>query len=182
MIPAGVSVALNDIILDSNNDMYSITKVNSDDTYNVGALLIKVKGDTGDKGDTGAAGADGKDGITPQLKTSDTSIQSSVDEGKTWTDLISLSALKGPKGDTGAAFTYDMFTKDQLASLKGEKGDKGDAGAQGPKGDKGADGVGLTGTATSIAALATDADLTAVITKVNDIITALIDRGVITSN
>ena len=182
VIPAGVSVALNDIILDSNNDMYSITKVNSDDTYNVGALLIKVKGDTGDKGDTGAAGADGKDGITPQLKTSDTSIQSSVDEGKTWTDLISLSALKGPKGDTGAAFTYDMFTKDQLASLKGEKGDKGDAGAQGPKGDKGADGVGLTGTATSIAALATDADLTAVITKVNDIITALVNRGVITSN
>ena len=182
VIPAGVSVALNDIILDSNNDMYSITKVNSDDTYNVGALLIKVKGDTGDKGDKGDAGADGKDGITPQLKTSDTSIQSSVDEGKTWTDLISLSALKGPKGDTGAAFTYDMFTKDQLASLKGEKGDKGDAGAQGPKGDKGADGVGLTGTATSIAALATDAELSTVITKVNEIITALVNRGVITSN
>ena len=141
-----------------------------------------AQGPKGDKGDAGDAGADGKDGITPQLKTSDTSIQSSVDEGKTWTDLISLSALKGPKGDTGAAFTYDMFTKDQLASLKGEKGDKGDAGAQGPKGDKGADGVGLTGTATSIAALATDADLTAVITKVNDIITALVDRGVITSN
>ena len=182
VIPAGVSVALNDIILDSNNDMYSITKVNSDDTYNVGALLIKVKGDTGDKGDTGAAGADGKDGITPQLKTSDTSIQSSVDEGKTWTDLISLSALKGPKGDTGAAFTYDMFTEDQLASLKGEKGDKGDAGAQGPKGDKGDAGVGLTGTATSIVALATDAELSTVITKVNEIITALVNRGVITSN
>ena len=37
----------------------------------------------------------------------------------------------GAKGDTGAAFTYDMFTKEQLASLKGEKGDKGDTGAKG---------------------------------------------------
>lgn len=39
-----------------------------------------------------------------------------------------------PKGDTGAtgaqgdAFTYDDFTPEQLASLKGDKGDKGDTG------------------------------------------------------
>ena len=74
----------------------------------------------------------------------------------------------GAKGDTGAAFTYDMFTKEQLASLKGDKGDKGDtgakgdpftyndftaeqlaaltgpAGAKGEKGDNGADGAAAT--------------------------------------
>lgn len=31
----------------------------------------------------------------------------------------------GPKGDPGAAFTYDMFTAEQLAALKGPKGDPG---------------------------------------------------------
>lgn len=48
-----------------------------------------------------------------------------------------VSALKGPKGDTGAqgdkgdkgeAFTYSDFTAEQIATLKGPKGDTGDAG------------------------------------------------------
>lgn len=39
----------------------------------------------------------------------------------------SSADLKGPKGDTGDAFTYEMFTEEQLACLKGEKGDTGDA-------------------------------------------------------
>lgn len=53
---------------------------------------------------------------------------------------------QGPKGDTGAAFTYSMFTEQQLAALKGEKGEtgaqgpKGETGEQGPKGDTGAQG------------------------------------------
>ena len=38
---------------------------------------------------------------------------------------------------TGAAFTYDDFTEEQLAALKGPKGDPGDTGPQGPKGDPG---------------------------------------------
>lgn len=50
-----------------------------------------------------------------------------------------LASLKGDKGDTGAAFTYDMFTAAQLETLKvkGDKGDKGDTGAQGIQGEKG---------------------------------------------
>ena len=40
-------------------------------------------------------------------------------------------AFKGDKGDKGDPFTYNDFTPEQIASLKGEKGDKGD------KGDKG---------------------------------------------
>ena len=50
-----------------------------------------------------------------------------------------LASLKGDKGDTGAAFTYDMFTAAQLETLKvkGDQGDKGDTGAQGIQGEKG---------------------------------------------
>lgn len=46
--------------------------------------------------------------------------------------------IKGEKGD---AFTYNDFTKEQLAGLKGEKGDVGPQGPQGLKGDKGEQGV-----------------------------------------
>ncbi len=38
----------------------------------------------------------------------------------------------GKDGKDGAPFTYDMFTKEQLESLRGPKGDTGE---QGPKGD-----------------------------------------------
>ena len=44
---------------------------------------------------------------------------------------------QGPQGEQGEAFTYDMFTEEQLAALKGPKGDKGEQGIQGPKGEKG---------------------------------------------
>lgn len=66
---------------------------------------------------------------------------------------------KGDKGDTGAA---------------GPKGDKGETGETGPKGDPGA---GLTGSAATVAKLTTEttADLK---NKVNEMITALISRGV----
>lgn len=46
----------------------------------------------------------------------------------------------GPRGATGAAFTYDMFTPEQLAALtgpQGPQGEKGDTGPQGPQGEKG---------------------------------------------
>jgi hypothetical protein len=48
--------------------------------------------------------------------------------------------IQGPpgiQGERGEPFTYDMFTSEQLAALKGEKGDKGEQGIQGEKGDKG---------------------------------------------
>ena len=69
--------------------------------------------------------------------------------GYTGTEAEWLASLKGDKGDTGAAFTYDMFTAAQLEALKvkgdkgdpGEKGDKGDTGAKGDKGDPGKDGA-----------------------------------------
>lgn len=43
----------------------------------------------------------------------------------------------GPKGDKGDPFTYNDFTPDQLAALKGPKGDQGITGPQGPQGQPG---------------------------------------------
>ncbi len=43
----------------------------------------------------------------------------------------------GEKGDRGEPFTYEDFTAEQLAELKGEKGDKGDKGDQGEQGVQG---------------------------------------------
>jgi hypothetical protein len=53
---------------------------------------------------------------------------------------------RGDKGDTGNAFTYDMFTAEQLAALTGPAGPKGDDGATGPTGPAGPKGdTGATG-------------------------------------
>lgn len=51
--------------------------------------------------------------------------------------VVAERGLKGEKGDTGDKgdpFTYDDFTPEQLALLKGEKGDTGDTGATGQDG------------------------------------------------
>lgn len=63
--------------------------------------------------------------------------------GYTGTESDWLASLKGDKGDTGAAFTYDMFTTEQLEALKvkGDTGAKGDPGADGAPGKDGADGA-----------------------------------------
>ena len=74
---------------------------------------IGETGPQGPKGDTGATGAQGPKG----------------DQGE--------QGVQGPAGPKGDAFTYDDFTTEQLASLKGPKGDTGDVGPQGPQGPKG---------------------------------------------
>jgi hypothetical protein len=54
--------------------------------------------------------------------------------------LAALVGPEGPQGEQGPAgepFTYEMFTEEQLAGLKGPKGEQGIQGEQGPKGDTG---------------------------------------------
>ena len=53
------------------------------------------------------------------------------------TEWIAIGRVVGEKGDTGDAFTYDDFTPEQLAGLKGETGDAGPAGPKGDTGEKG---------------------------------------------
>jgi len=51
--------------------------------------------------------------------------------------ILDLKVLKEITGNTGDAFTFDDFTPEQLASLKGTTGDTGATGSKGDKGDKG---------------------------------------------
>ena len=56
---------------------------------------------------------------------------------KEWIAIGRVVGDTGEKGDTGEAFTYDDFTPEQLAGLKGDTGDTGPAGPKGDTGDKG---------------------------------------------
>lgn len=59
---------------------------------------------------------------------------------------VNVMGPVGPKGDKGDAFTYEDFTVEQLAALKGEKGDTGPQGPKGDTGDTGPQGpIGETG-------------------------------------
>ena len=69
-----------------------------------------------------------------------------------WIAIGRVVGDTGEKGDTGDAFTYDDFTPEQLAGLKGDtgpagpKGDTGDKGETGESGSKGDTGeTGATG-------------------------------------
>ena len=87
----------------------------------------------GEKGDKGADGTMVFEDLTDEQRAS----------------LKGDKGDQGEKGDTGAPFTYDMFTKEQLEALKvkGDKGDPGERGEQGLPGPQGVQGVqGLPGT------------------------------------
>ena len=73
---------------------------------------------------------------------------------------------QGPKGDQGPA------------GPQGAVGAKGEPGERGPAGPQGAAGAGLTGTATKITTLSTETP-TDMKNKINEVITALIARGVL---
>lgn len=85
----------------------------------IASILDGAKGDKGDKGNQGEQGIQGIQGIQgPQGE----------------------QGPQGPAGADGAkgdAFTYEDFTAEQLAALKGPKGDTGNTGPQGPQGEKG---------------------------------------------
>ena len=51
-----------------------------------------------------------------------------------YTPVKGVDYFDGEKGDKGDPFTYEDFTPEQLASLKGDKGDKGDNGKDGVDG------------------------------------------------
>ena len=54
--------------------------------------------------------------------------------------IATIELTPGPKGDKGDAFTYDDFTPEQLAALKGVDGKDGQNGKDGVDGQNGADG------------------------------------------
>lgn len=122
--------------------------------------LEGLKGPQGEQGPTGPAGKDGTS-VTIKGKVNDSSeldaLLATAKSGDGYllngdlyvfngTNFTNVGQIQGPKGDkgeageTGKAFTYDMFTPDQLAGLKGPQGEQGLQGAQGPTGEKGPQG------------------------------------------
>ena len=122
--------------------------------------LDGLKGPQGEQGPTGPAGKDGTS-VTIKGKVNDSSeldaLLATATTGDGYllngdlyvfngTNFTNVGQIQGPKGDkgdageTGKAFTYDMFTPDQLAGLKGPQGEQGLQGAQGPTGEKGPQG------------------------------------------
>ena len=104
-------------------DIANETKQLADETRQI-AQSVRTDADNGvlkgDKGDTGPQGEKGDKGDTGEQ-----GIQG----------IQGVKGDKGEKGDKGDAFTYEDFTAEQLASLKGQKGDMGPQGIQGEKGD-----------------------------------------------
>ena len=83
------------------------------------AALKGPKGDKGEQGDVGPIGPQGEQGLQ---------------------GLQGIQGPIGPQGPKGDAFTYNDFTEDQLAALKGPKGEKGATGERGPQGEQGIQG------------------------------------------
>lgn len=82
-------------------------------------------GPQGEQGETGPEGAQGPQGIQGEPG----------EQGP-----VGETGPAGPKGDKGDPFTYEDFTAEQLASLRGpqgEQGPKGDPGPEGPQGPPG---------------------------------------------
>lgn len=107
--------------VDKGENIYTFTDYEGDES-----TFVVKNGSQGSVGPQGPAGEDGAVGATgpagpagPQGPKGD----------------------QGLKGDKGDAFTYDDFTSEQLAGLKGEKGDAGPKGDKGEPGANGADGA-----------------------------------------
>ena len=87
----------------------------------------------------------GEDGLTPYIGSNNNWWIGNIDTGvlaRGYTPIKGVDYFDGEKGDKGDPFTYEDFTAEQLASLKGDKGDKGDNGKDGADGytpEKGVD-------------------------------------------
>ena len=102
-------------------------------------------------------------------------------EKNIWNDGDLITAAKLNHLEEGVAEAETMVGPQGPQGPKGDQGDpgpKGDAGEQGPKGDKGDPGAGLTGEAAAMTKLTGSEEAAAIATKVNEIIDALIARGV----
>ena len=132
-----------------------------------------LQGPAGPRGEQGPAGLNGKDGAK-----GDQGLQG--EQG-----LQGPAGPKGDKGDVGPAGPIGPKGDQGLqgeqgpAGVAGPKGDKGDVGPAGPAGK---DGVGLTGVASQLTKLADPSSATTqeIATKVNEIIDALVARGICT--
>ena len=101
------------------------------------------KGETGQQGVKGDTGDTGASGFSPIVNVNHSTgqIVITTEYGSSTISFDELKGdtgpqgVKGDTGNTGDAFTFDDFTPEQLASLKGVKGDTGATGSKGDTGE-----------------------------------------------
>ena len=118
-----------------SNTIY-IWDVDGDNWTDIGNLQ-GPQGEQGPEGPQGPQGPQGDIGPTgPQGEQGPQGVQGVPGEQ----GPVGETGPAGPKGDKGDPFTYEDFTAEQLASLRGpqgEQGPKGDLGPEGPQGPTG---------------------------------------------
>jgi hypothetical protein len=130
--------------------------------------LSAITGPQGIQGETGLTGAAGADGREVELRKTETHVQWRYEDEAEWTDLVALSEITGPPGQTGdqgpagpantlaiGTVTTGAAGSSADATLTGDspaqtlnlvipRGDKGDQGDQGPAGTATTDAADLT--------------------------------------
>jgi hypothetical protein len=130
--------------------------------------LSAITGPQGIQGETGLTGAAGADGREVELRKTETHVQWRYEDEAEWTDLVALSEITGPQGQTGdqgpagpantlaiGTVTTGAAGTEADATLTGDspaqtlnlvipRGDKGDTGDQGPPGTQTTDASDLT--------------------------------------
>lgn len=118
------------IHIKSNDDDKIIVKDNTQ--------IIKLQGPKGEPGEQGPPGPPGPKGEPGK---------NGIDGLNGEQGLQGIQGIQGPPGPPGApgkdgkSFTYDMFTSEQLESLKGPRGEPGTPGQRGADGERGPQGV-----------------------------------------
>jgi hypothetical protein len=145
--------------------------------------LSAITGPQGIQGETGLTGAAGADGREVELRKTETHVQWRYEDEAEWTDLIALSEITGPPGETGdqgpagpantlaiGTVTTGTAGSSADATLTGDspaqtlnlvipRGDKGDQGDQGPAGTATTDASALTTGTLADARLSTNVPL-----------------------
>lgn len=93
--------------------------------------IIKLQGPKGEPGEQGPPGPPGPKGEPGK---------NGIDGLNGKQGLQGIQGPPGPPGKDGKPFTYDMFTQEQLESLKGTKGEPGTPGQRGADGERGLEG------------------------------------------
>lgn len=97
-------------------------------------------GKDGIDGQPGKDGKDGVDGLTPTIGDNGNWYLGDTDTGKPSRGEVGPDGAPGKdgaQGEKGDPFTYEDFTEEQLAALKGDPGPKGDPGQKGDTGESG---------------------------------------------
>jgi hypothetical protein len=145
--------------------------------------LSAITGPQGIQGETGLTGAAGADGREVELRKTETHVQWRYEDEAEYTDLIALSEITGPQGQTGnqgpagpantlaiGTVTTGAAGSSADATLTGDspaqtlnlvipRGDKGDQGDQGPPGTATTDAADLTTGTLADARLSTNVPL-----------------------